>query len=124
MVQNSISSYTKEVTPGSSVMDIYSTKRSEVSQAITEYLNSKLQSEYGINVASALIIDVQLDDALKGNTSKEQAKQMPRKRNWTSKQRNTGRDRQSKGGICGSCEIEKAKGQAGDERDWYQRLRN
>lgn len=65
MVQNSIVAYTKEVTPQFSVMDIYSTKRSEVSQAITEYLNSKLQSEYGINVASALIIDVQLDDALK-----------------------------------------------------------
>ena len=47
MVQNSIIAYIKEVTPQFSVMDIYSSKRSEVSQAITEYLNKKLNSEYG-----------------------------------------------------------------------------
>ncbi|MDO4328746.1 MAG: SPFH domain-containing protein [Lachnospiraceae bacterium] len=76
MVQNSIIAYIKEVTPQFSVMDIYSTKRSEVSQAITEYLNSKLQAEYGINIASALIIDVQLDEALQQKVqAKEQAKQ-------------------------------------------------
>ena len=76
MVQNSIIAYIKEVTPQFSVMDIYSTKRSEVSKAITEYLNEKLDPEYGINVASALIIDVQLDDALKEKVqAKEQAKQ-------------------------------------------------
>lgn len=76
MVQNSIIAYIKEVTPQFSVMDIYSTKRSEVSQAITEYLNSKLQDEYGINVSSALIIDVQLDATLQEKVqAKEQAKQ-------------------------------------------------
>lgn len=76
MVQNSIIAYIKEVTPQFSVMDIYSTKRSEVSKAITKYLNEKLDPEYGINVASALIIDVQLDDALKEKVqAKEQAKQ-------------------------------------------------
>lgn len=76
MVQNSIIAYIKEVTPQFSVMDIYSTKRSEVSKAITEYLNEKLEPEYGINVASALIIDVQLDEALKEKVqAKEQAKQ-------------------------------------------------
>ena len=64
MVQNSIIAYIKEVTPKFSVMDIYSYKRSEVGQAITEYLNGKLNDEYGINIASALIIDVQLDEAL------------------------------------------------------------
>lgn len=76
MVQNSIIAYIKEVTPQFTVMDIYSTKRSEVGKAITEYLNEKLTEEYGINVSSALIIDVQLDDALKEKVqTKEQAKQ-------------------------------------------------
>lgn len=76
MVQNSIIAYIKEVTPQFSVMDIYSTKRSEVSKEITEYLNSKLNDEYGINIPSALIIDVQLDEALKQKVlAKEQAKQ-------------------------------------------------
>lgn len=76
MVQNSIVAYIKEVTPKFSVMDIYSDKRSEVSQAITEYLNSKLNEEYGIQIASALIIDVQLDEELQAKVkAKEQAKQ-------------------------------------------------
>lgn len=76
MVQNSIIAYIKEVTPQFSVMDIYSTKRSEVSQEITKYLNDKLQEEYGINISSALIIDVQLDEELQAKIqAKEQAKQ-------------------------------------------------
>lgn len=76
MVQNSIIAYIKEVTPQFSVMDIYSTKRADVGQAITEYLNSKLNEEYGINIASALIIDVQLDETLMQKIqAKEQAKQ-------------------------------------------------
>lgn len=76
MVQNSIIAYIKEVTPQFSVMDIYSAKRSEVSKEITEYLNGKLNEEYGINISSALIIDVQLDEALKQKVlAKEQAKQ-------------------------------------------------
>lgn len=76
MVQNSIIAYIKEVTPQFSVMDIYSSKRSEVSQAITEYLNKKLNDEYGINIASALVIDVQLDETLQAKIqAKEQAKQ-------------------------------------------------
>ena len=76
MVQNSIIAYIKEVTPQFSVMDIYSDKRAEISQAITEYLNSKLNDEYGINIASALIIDVQLDETLQAKIqAKEQAKQ-------------------------------------------------
>lgn len=76
MVQNSIIAYIKEVTPKYSVMDIYSTKRSEVSAAITEYLNTKLSKEYGINISSALIIDVQLNDTLKAKIqAKEEAKQ-------------------------------------------------
>ncbi len=76
MVQNSIIAYIKEVTPQFTVMDIYSAKRAEVSKAITEYLNAKLVDEYGINISSALIIDVQLDDALQQKIqAKEQAKQ-------------------------------------------------
>lgn len=76
MVQNSIVAYIKEVTPQFSVMDIYSDKRAEVSEAITNYLNGKLNDEYGINISSALIIDVQLDDTLMQKVqAKEQAKQ-------------------------------------------------
>lgn len=75
-VQNSIIAYVKEVTPQFSVMDIYSDKKSEVNQALTTYLNEKLSSEYGINVTSALVIDVQLDDTLMTKIqAKEQAKQ-------------------------------------------------
>ena len=76
MVQNSIIAYIKEVTPQFAVMDIYSDKRAEVSKAITDYLNQKLNGEYGINISSALIIDVQLDDTLMAKVqAKEQAKQ-------------------------------------------------
>lgn len=75
-IKNSILAYIKEVTPQFSVMDIYSDKRSEVGNAITEYLNSKLNEEYGMEVTSALIIDVQLDDELQKKVqAKEQAKQ-------------------------------------------------
>lgn len=75
-VQNSIIAYVKEVTPRFSVMDIYSDKKSEVNKAITDYLNEKLSTEYGINVSSALIIDVELDSALQAKVqAKEQAKQ-------------------------------------------------
>ena len=75
-IQNSIISYVKDVTPRFTVTDIYSDKKSEVNSAITEYLNEKLTSEYGINVSSALVIDVDLDDALKDKIrAKEQAKQ-------------------------------------------------
>ena len=75
-IQNSIIAYVKEVTPRFSVMDIYSDKKSEVNEAIMEYLNEKLQDEYGINIASALVIDVELDNTLMQKVqAKEQAKQ-------------------------------------------------
>lgn len=75
-VQNSMIAYVKEVTPLFTVMDIYSDKKSEVNQAITSYLNEKMTEEYGINVSSALIIDVQLDATLQEKIkAKEQAKQ-------------------------------------------------
>lgn len=75
-IQNSIIAYVKEVTPQFSVMDIYSDKKSEVNDAITSYLNEKLSGEYGINVVSALVIDVELDQTLMQKVqAKEQAKQ-------------------------------------------------
>lgn len=75
-VQNSIIAYVKEVTPQFSVMDIYSDKKSEVNQAVTEYLNQRLTAEYGINVSGALIVDVELDATLQEKIrAKEQAKQ-------------------------------------------------
>lgn len=75
-VKNSVIAYIKEVTPKFSVMDIYSDKRSEVGEEITKYLNSKLNDEYGIEISSALIIDVQLDEVLQEKVqAKEQAKQ-------------------------------------------------
>lgn len=118
MVQNSIVAYTKEVTPQFSVMDIYSTKRSEVSQAITEYLNSKLQSEYGINVASALIIDVQLDDALKEKVqAKEQAKQDAEKAELDKQTAIAQAETDKvKAESAAAVAIEKAKGQAESNR--------
>ena len=75
-VQNSIIAYVKEVTPQFTVMDIKKKKKAEVNEAITKYLNEKLTDEYGINVISALVIDVQLDDTLMAKVqAKEQAKQ-------------------------------------------------
>lgn len=75
-IQNSIIAYVKEVTPKFSVMDIYSDKKSEVNKALTEYLNEKLSDEYGIQITSALIIDVELDTGLQDKIkAKEQAKQ-------------------------------------------------
>ena len=75
-IQNSIIAYVKEVTPKFSVMDIYSDKKSEVNKALTEYLNEKLSDEYGIQITSALIIDVELDTVLQDKIkAKEQAKQ-------------------------------------------------
>lgn len=75
-IQNSIIAYVKEVTPKFSVMDIYSDKKSEVNKALTEYLNEKLSEEYGMQISSALIIDVELDTGLQDKIkAKEQAKQ-------------------------------------------------
>lgn len=75
-IQNSIIAYVKEVTPQFSVMDIYSDRKSDVNQAITAYLAERLGEEYGINVISALVIDVQLDEGLQEKIkAKEQAKQ-------------------------------------------------
>lgn len=75
-VQNQIIAYVKNVTPKFTVMEIYSEKRSEVGQAISEYLTKQLMDEYGIEVSSVSIIDVQLDTNLMAKIkAKEEAKQ-------------------------------------------------
>lgn len=75
-VQNSIIAYVKEVTPNYTVMDIYSDKKAEINNALTEYLDEKMTEEYGIHISNALIIDVELDSALQQKVqAKEQAKQ-------------------------------------------------
>lgn len=114
MVQNQIIAYIKEVTPDFSVMDIYSTKRSEVSVAITEYLNKKLAQEYGINITSALIIDVQLDQALMEKIqAKEQAKQDAEKAELDKATAIAQADTDKvKAEAAAAVEIEKAKGEA------------
>lgn len=114
MVQNQIIAYIKEVTPDFSVMDIYSTKRSEVSAAITEYLNKKLSKEYGINITSALIIDVQLDQALMEKIqAKEQAKQDAEKAELDKATAIAQADTDKvKAEAAAAVEVEKAKGEA------------
>lgn len=114
MVQNSIIAYIKEVTPKFSVMDIYSTKRSEVGKEITDYLNEKLNKEYGINVSSALIIDVQLDEALQEKVrAKEQAKQDAEKAELDKATAIAQAETDKvKAEAEATVEIEKAKGQA------------
>lgn len=75
-VQNQMIAYIKDVTPRFTVMDIYSDKRSEVGQEVSKYLTEKLMNEYGIEVTSVSIIDVQLDKTLMEKVkAKEQAKQ-------------------------------------------------
>ena len=75
-VQNQIIAYVKDVTPKFSVMEIYSEKRAEVGREIAKYLSEKLMDEYGIEVSSVSIIDVQLNSTLKEKIeAKEQAKQ-------------------------------------------------
>lgn len=116
MVQNSIIAYIKEVTPQFSVMDIYSDKRSEVSQAITEYLNGKLKDEYGINISSALIIDVQLDDTLKEKIqAKEQAKQDAEKAELD-KETAIAQGEANKASAEAEAEVEKIKAEADAEQ--------
>jgi len=75
-IQNDIIAYTKEVLQRYTVSEIYLENRAEVNAAITEYLNNKLSSEYGINVSSALIIDATPDaTVLEKIQAKAQAKQ-------------------------------------------------
>ena len=85
-VKNSILAYMREGTPRFSVMDIYSTKRAEVGQEITKYLNSKLKEEYGIDVLLRNS-DVRLDKELQAKVQAERAGETGRRkgRNWISR---------------------------------------
>lgn len=113
-VKNSILAYIKEVTPKFSVMDIYSTKRAEIRQEITKYLNEKLQEEYGMNISSALIIDVQLDEELQKKVqAKEQAKQDAEKAELDKQTALAQAETDKvKAGAEAAVAIEKARGQA------------
>lgn len=64
-VKTVLKSKISEVTTNYSMMDIYSGNRSEINNAITEYLNKEFGNAYGIEVLDASIIDVHPDEKLK-----------------------------------------------------------
>lgn len=63
-VKSILKSKISEVTTGYSLMDIYSGNRNEINNKITEYLNSEFNSEFGIEVLDASIVDVHPDKTL------------------------------------------------------------
>lgn len=64
-VKTVLKSKISEVTTNYTIMDIYSGNRSEINNAITEYLNKDFGDSYGIEVLDASIIDVHPDKKLK-----------------------------------------------------------
>ena len=64
-VKTVLKSKISEVTTDYTMMDIYSGNRSEINNAITEYLNNDFGESYGIEVLDASIIDVHPDKKLK-----------------------------------------------------------
>ena len=64
-VKTVLKSKISEVTTDYTMMDIYSGNRSEINNAITEYLNKDFGDSYGIEVLDASIIDVHPDKKLK-----------------------------------------------------------
>lgn len=64
-VKTVLKSKISEVTTNYTMMDIYSGNRSEINNAITEYLNNDFGDSYGIEVLDASIIDVHPDKKLK-----------------------------------------------------------
>lgn len=64
-VKTVLKSKISEVTTNYTMMDIYSGNRSEINNAITEYLNKDFGDSYGIEVLDASIIDVHPDKKLK-----------------------------------------------------------
>lgn len=64
-VKTVLKSKISEVTTDYTMMDIYSGNRSEINNAITEYLNKDFGESYGIEVLDASIIDVHPDKKLK-----------------------------------------------------------
>lgn len=53
-----------EITTDRSMMDLYSGNRNAVNTALTEFLNSELHEQFGIEVIDASIIDVHPDEQL------------------------------------------------------------
>lgn len=68
IVNNRVSSVLKskvsEVTGDYSMMEIYSSKRSEINKELTKYLNKAFLHSYGMEVTGASIIDVHPDEQL------------------------------------------------------------
>lgn len=64
-VKTVLKSKISEVTTDYTMMDIYSGNRSEINNAITEYLNKDFGDSYGIEVLDASIIDVHPDEKLR-----------------------------------------------------------
>lgn len=63
-VKSVLRSKISEVTYNYSMMDIYSGSRAEINKKITEYLRKEFLDAYGLNVASASIVDVHPDEQL------------------------------------------------------------
>ena len=64
-VKTVLKSKISEVTTDYSMMDIYSGNRTQLNEALTEYLNKDFSKKYGIEVLDATIIDVHPDKKLK-----------------------------------------------------------
>lgn len=64
-VRTVLKSKISEITTNYTMMDIYSGNRSEINNAITDYLNKDFNDAYGIEVLDASIIDVHPDKKLK-----------------------------------------------------------
>lgn len=66
-VKSVLKSKISEITTDYSMMDIYSGNRSELNAEITKHLNAEFNSDYGIEVLDASIIDVHPDKKLKSS---------------------------------------------------------
>ena len=63
-VKTVLKSRVSEITTDYSLMDLYSGNRAEINTKLTEYLNDKFESQYGLTVIDASIIDVHPDQQL------------------------------------------------------------
>lgn len=66
-VKTVLKSKISEITTDYSMMDIYSGNRSELNAEITKHLNAEFNSDYGLEVLDASIIDVHPDKKLKSS---------------------------------------------------------
>ena len=64
-VQTVLKSRVSEVTTDYSLMELYSGNRAEINDKLTDYLNDKFGSQFGLEVIDASIIDVHPDKQLK-----------------------------------------------------------